>query len=137
MCFYWLYFHDVAEQLGEVIKLRLGNTKDPLLDTIGVLESNRRNIRNVLQQISHVLPRLFVGLFPKEKKDMPTGNLRRLVEAFDTLEEPTHQLKLSSVRRGSEGTVALALSHGKVVDWDKVSSSHARRLIRCKCIYNF
>jgi hypothetical protein len=111
--------------------------KDPLLDTVGILESNWRNVRNVLQRTHHVLPHLFVGLFPKEKKDMPTGNLRRLVEAFDTLEDPTLQLKLSSVRRGAEGTVALALSHGEVVDWDKVSSSHARCLICCKCIYNF
>jgi hypothetical protein len=28
-------------------------------------------------------------LFPKKKKDMPTGNLRKLIEAFDTLEDPT------------------------------------------------
>jgi hypothetical protein len=48
MCFYWLYFRDAAEQLGEFIKLLLGNTKDPLLDTIGVLESNWRNVRNML-----------------------------------------------------------------------------------------
>jgi hypothetical protein len=49
-------------------------------------------------------------LFPKKKKEMPTGNLRKLAEAFDTLEDPTLQLKLSSVRRGAEGMVALALS---------------------------
>jgi hypothetical protein len=49
-------------------------------------------------------------LYPKKKKEMPTGNLRKLAEAFDTLEDPTLQLKLSSVRRGAEGTVALALS---------------------------
>jgi hypothetical protein len=112
MGFYWFYFRYAVEQLGEVIKLRLGNTKDPLLGTVGILESNWRN---VLQKTRHVLPRLFVKLFPKKKKDMPTGNLRKLVEAFDTLEDPTLQLKLSSVRRGAEGTVALALSHGKVV----------------------
>jgi hypothetical protein len=66
-------------------------------------------------------------LFPKKKKEMPTGNPRKLVEAFDTLEDPTLQLKLSSVKRGVEGMVALALSHGEDVDWEKVSSSHARR----------
>jgi hypothetical protein len=119
-----LYFRDAAEQLGEIIKLRLDNTKDPLLDTVGVLESNWRNVRNVLQRTRHVLPRLFVGLFPK-KKDMPIGNLRKLVEAFDTLEDPVLQLKLSSVRRGVEGTIALTLLHGEDLDWEKVSSSHA------------
>jgi hypothetical protein len=80
--------HDAVEQLGEIIKLRLDSTKDPLLDTVGVLESNWRNVRNVLQQNRHVLPRLFVGLFLKKKNDMPVDNLRNLVEAFDTLEDP-------------------------------------------------
>jgi hypothetical protein len=54
-----------------------------------------------------VLPHLFVGLFPKKKKDMSVGNLRNLVHAFDTLEDPVLQLKLSSMRRGVEGTIAL------------------------------
>jgi hypothetical protein len=82
----------------------------------------------MLQKTRHVLPRLFVGLFLKKKKDMPTGNLRKLVEDFNTLEDLTLQRKLSSMRRGAEGMVAMALSHGKVVDWEKVSSSHARAL---------
>jgi hypothetical protein len=34
--------------------------------------------------------------------------------------------QLSSVKRGVEGMVALALSHGEDVDWEKVSSSRAR-----------
>jgi hypothetical protein len=80
--------HNAAEQLVEIIKLRLESAKDPLLDTIGVLESNWRNVRNVFQQTRHVLPRLFVGLFPKKKNDMLVGNLRNLVEAFNTLEDP-------------------------------------------------
>jgi hypothetical protein len=35
--FYKLYFGDPAKQLGEVIKLRAGATKDPLMDTVGIL----------------------------------------------------------------------------------------------------
>jgi hypothetical protein len=80
--------HDAAEQLGEIIKLLLDSMKDPLLDTVGILESNWRNLRNILQQTRHVVPRLFAGLFPKKKNDIPIGNLRNLVEAFDTLEDP-------------------------------------------------
>jgi hypothetical protein len=80
---------DVAEQLGEIIKLHLDSAKDPLLDTVGVLESNWRNVRNVLQRTRHVFPRLFVGLSPKKKNDMPIGNFRNMVEAFDTLEDPS------------------------------------------------
>jgi hypothetical protein len=69
---------------------------------------------------------LFFEFFPKKKNDMPAGNLRKLVEAFDTLEDPTLQLKRSSVKRGTQETIALTLSHGEEVDWAKVSSSHAR-----------
>jgi hypothetical protein len=31
------------------------------------------------------------------------------------------------VKRGVEATVALALSHGENVDWERVSSSHTQR----------
>jgi hypothetical protein len=65
-------------------------------------------------------------LFLKKKKHMPIGNLRKLVETFDTLEDPVLQLKLSSVRRGVEGTIALTQSHGENVDWEKVSSTYAQ-----------
>jgi hypothetical protein len=67
---------------------------------------------------------LFVELFLKKKKDMPAENLRKLVEAFDTLEDPL-MLKRSSVKRGVEAMIALTMSCGEDVDWAKVSPSHA------------
>jgi hypothetical protein len=67
------------------------------------------------------------GLFPKKKKDILIVNLRKLVEAFDTLEDAVLQLKLSSVRRGVEGTIALTQSHGEDVDWENMGSAYARR----------
>jgi hypothetical protein len=67
---------------------------------------------------------LFFEFFPKKKKDMQ-GNLRKLVEAFDTLKDPTLPLKRSSVKRGTEAMIALTMSHGKEVDWAEVSSSLA------------
>jgi hypothetical protein len=76
--------------------------------------------------------RLFVELFSNKKKEMPSGNLRQLVEAFDTHEDPTLALKRSSVRRGAEATVALAMSHCENVDWEKVSSYHAREPLEMK-----
>jgi S-adenosylmethionine:diacylglycerol 3-amino-3-carboxypropyl transferase len=82
-----------------------------------MLESNYRNVRNVLQRTRHALTRLFVELFSKKKKEMLSVNLRQLVEAFDTLEDPTLALKRSSVRRGAEAIVALVMSHGENVDW--------------------
>jgi Flp pilus assembly protein TadB len=44
----YLYFRDAAEQLGEVMKLCLECTKDPLLDSVDVLESKWRIVRDIL-----------------------------------------------------------------------------------------
>jgi hypothetical protein len=41
-------------------------------------------------------------------------------------------LKLPFVKRGVEGTVALALSHGENIDCERVSSSHTQRLEEMK-----
>jgi hypothetical protein len=65
---------------------------------------------------------LFFEFFLKKKGDPQITNLKRLVDAFDTVEDPTLQLKRLSVKRGAEGTMALLLSHGRQVDWAKVSS---------------
>jgi hypothetical protein len=84
----YLYFCDVANKLGEVWKLWQESAKDRLLDAVEVLESNWRLARDVLQRTRHVLTRMFVGLFPRKKDELPAGNLRKLVEAFDTIEDP-------------------------------------------------
>jgi hypothetical protein len=94
----YLYYRDASEQLGEVMKLCLECAKDPLLDSVDVLESNWRIVWDVLQRTRHVLPCLFIGLFSKKKDEMPIGNLRKLVKAFDTLEDPVLQMKLSSMK---------------------------------------
>jgi hypothetical protein len=59
---------------------------------------------------------MFVGLFPKKRDEMPADNLRKLVEAFDTIEDPILAMKLTLVKRGVEGTIALAQSHGEEID---------------------
>jgi hypothetical protein len=74
-CLSYLYFCDAAEKLGEVWRLWQGNPKDPLLDSVDVLESNWKLAQDVLQQTRHVLIRMFVGLFPKKKDKMPYENL--------------------------------------------------------------
>jgi hypothetical protein len=69
---------------------------------------------------------MFIGLFLKKKDELPVGNLKQLVKAFNTLEDPMLQMKLSSVKRGVEGTITLTQLHGEEVDWEKVGSSYAR-----------
>jgi hypothetical protein len=71
---------------------------------------------------------MFVGLWPKKRAEMPVDNLKKLAEAFDTVEDPVLTMKSWSVKRGVEGAIALAQSHGEEVNWEKVSSSHARPL---------
>jgi hypothetical protein len=112
----YLYFCDAAEQLGKVWKLQLKSAQDPLLDSVDVLESNWRLVRDIIQRTCHVLPRLFVELFTRKKDELPIDNLGKLVEAFDTVEDPVLAMKLSSVKRGVQGTIALAQLHGEEVD---------------------
>jgi hypothetical protein len=68
---------------------------------------------------------MFVRLFPRKKDEMPAGNLRKLVKARDTIEDPVLAMKLTLVKQGVEGMIALAQSHGEEVDWEKVGSSYA------------
>jgi hypothetical protein len=64
----------------------------------------------------------------EEEEEMPVDNLKKLAEAFDTLEDHVLAMKRRSVKRGVEGAIALAQSHGKELDWERISSSHARPL---------
>jgi hypothetical protein len=45
---------------------------------------------------------------------------------LDTSEDPMLPLKRLSTKIGAKVTMALAMSHGENVDWDKVSSSMAK-----------
>jgi hypothetical protein len=94
-----------------------------------VLELNWKLARDILQRVCHALVRLFPGLFPKKRNEIPADNLQRLVNAFDTIEDHVCTMKLILIKRGVEGAIALAQAHGKVVDWEKVGSSHARPLL--------
>jgi hypothetical protein len=111
-----LYFCDAAEKLGEVWRLQQVNSKDPLLDAVDVLESNWKLAQDALQQTRHVLICMFVGLFLKKRSEMPAENLRKLVAAFDTIEDPIRTMKLISVKQGVEGAIALTQLHGEEVD---------------------
>jgi hypothetical protein len=75
----YLHFCDAAEKLEEVWRLRQGNSKDPLLDAVDMLESNWKLARDVLQLTRHVLIHMFVRLFPNKKDEMPVDNLQKLV----------------------------------------------------------
>jgi hypothetical protein len=60
-----------------------------------------------------VLTRIFVGLWPKKRVDMPADDLKKLAVTFNTIEDPILSMKSRSVKRGIEGAIALAYSHGE------------------------
>jgi hypothetical protein len=73
---------------------------------------------------------MFVGFWPKKRNEMLGNNLWKLLEAFETTDDPILALKRTFVKQGVEGAIALAQSHGEEVEWEKVGSSHARPLRR-------
>jgi hypothetical protein len=103
--------------------------EDPLMAAVNLLESNWISVQEILELTPRVLMRMFVGLWPKKKSDVPTANLKKLAAAFDTVEDPIRLMNSCSVKRGAEGAIALAYSHGEEVDWEKVSSSRGRPLL--------
>jgi hypothetical protein len=89
----------------------------------------------LLTVVNRVLSRLFVGLWPKKKAEVPKDNLTKLATAFDTIEHPTLQLKGLSLKRGVEGAIALSFGHDADFDWKKVSSPHSRTRDEMKAFF--
>jgi hypothetical protein len=65
----------------------------------------------------------------KKKDEMPGDNLWKLVAAFDTIEDPVRAMKSILMKRGVEGAIALAQSHGEEVNWEKVGASYSIPLV--------
>jgi hypothetical protein len=72
---------------------------------------------------------MFVVFWPKKRDEMPGDNLWKLDAAFDTIKDLVHVMKRISVKRGVEGAIALAQSHGEEVNWEKVGASYAVPLV--------
>jgi hypothetical protein len=97
------------------------------MTTVNLLEANWISIQEIFELVSRVLTRMFVGLWPKQKAEVPSNDLKKLAEAFDTTEDPVLQLKGLSLKRGAEGAIALSYAHGADFDWEKVRPSSRRR----------
>jgi hypothetical protein len=65
-------------------------------------------------------------LWPKQKAEVPDNDVKKLAQAFDTIDDPILHMKGLSLKRGAEGAIALSYAHGEEIDWEKVSSSHGR-----------
>jgi hypothetical protein len=95
-----------------------------------LLEANWISIREIFELVNRVLTRIFVGLWPKKKANVP--DLKNLAKAFDTNDDPILTMKGLSLKRGAEGAIAFAYAHGEEVNWEKVSSSPGRPCLELK-----
>jgi hypothetical protein len=102
---------------------------------VNLLEANWISIHEIFELASRALTRIFVGLWPKQRAEVPETNLKKLAKAFDTPDDPILLMKGRSVKRGAEGAIALAYAHGEEVDWEKVSSSHGRPLSELRVFF--
>jgi hypothetical protein len=98
--------------------------EDPLLAAVSLLEANWISVQETFELVNRVLTWIFVGLWPKKRANVP--DLKDLAKAFDTEEDPILTMKGLSLKRGAEGAIAFAYSHGEEVNWEKVSSSLGR-----------
>jgi hypothetical protein len=105
---------------------------DSLMIAINLLEANWISVQEIFELVSRVLMRIFIGLWPKKRAEVPDNDLKKLAKAFDTFDDPILLMKGHSVKRGAEGTIALMYAHGEEVNWEKVSSSRGRPLSELK-----
>jgi hypothetical protein len=119
----------------EVSSSTLQPDNDPLMAAVSLLEANWISVREIFELVNRVLTRIFVGLWPKQKAEVPDNDVKKLAQAFDTTEDPILCMKGLSLKRGAEGAIALSYAHGEEIDWEKVSSSHGRSRSELKAFF--
>jgi hypothetical protein len=105
------------------------------MNAVNLLEENWISIQETFELVSRVLSRLFARLWPNKRVAVPKDNLTKLAKSFDTTEDPTLQLKGLSIKRGTEGAIALSLAHGTNFDWERVSSPHGHTRDEMKAFF--
>jgi hypothetical protein len=113
VCFFLCLCFLVCLEHTGVSSASLQPDDDSLMATVNLLESNWISIQEIFELISRMLTWIFVGLWPKQKADVPDADSKKLAKAFDTPEDPILLMKGRSVKRGVEGAIALTYTHGK------------------------
>jgi hypothetical protein len=102
---------------------------------VSLLVANWISIQEIFELVNRVLTRIFVGLWPKQKAEVPDNDVKKLAKDFDTPDDPILLMKALSLKRGAEGAIALSYAHGDEVNWEKVSSSHGRPRSELKAFF--
>jgi hypothetical protein len=74
--------------------------EDHLLAAVSLLEANWISVREIFELVNRVLTRIFVGLWPKKKANVP--DLKNLAKAFDIDDDPILTMKGLSLKRGAD-----------------------------------
>jgi hypothetical protein len=93
---------------------------------VSLLEANWISVWEIFESVNRIFTLIFVGLWPKQKEEVPDNDVKKLAQAFDTTDDPILHMKGLSLKQGAEGAIALSYAHGEEVNWEKVSSSHGR-----------
>jgi hypothetical protein len=102
---------------------------------VSLLEANWISVQEIFELVNHVLTRMFIGLWPKQKAEVLNNDLKKLTQAFDTIDDPVLQLKGLSLKRGAKGAIVFSYAHGADFDWEKVSSPHGRTRSELKAFF--
>jgi hypothetical protein len=129
--FCFLGYADFTEVSSSTLQL----DNDPLMVTVSLLEANWISIQEIFELVNRVLTRIFVGLWPKQKSEVPDNDVKKLTQAFDTTEDPILHMKGLSLKRGAKGAIALSYAHSEEIDWENVSSSHSRSNSELKAFF--
>jgi hypothetical protein len=113
----------------------LPSNNDPLMAAVSLLEANWTSVQEIFELVNRVLTRIFVGLWPKQKAEVPNNDVRKLAQTFDTTEDPVLQMKGLSLKRGAEGGIAFSYAHGTELDWEKIGSSHGHTRSELKAFF--
>jgi hypothetical protein len=102
---------------------------------VSLLEANWKSVRDIFELVNRVLTRIFVGLWPKQKAEVPHNDVKKLAQAFNTTDDPILQMKGLSLKHGAKGAIAFSYAHGAEFDWEKVGSSHGRTRSELKAFF--
>jgi hypothetical protein len=60
---------------------------------VSLLEANWISVQEIFELVNRVLTRIFVGLWPKQKAEVPDNDVKKLAKAFDTPDDPILLMK--------------------------------------------
>jgi hypothetical protein len=60
---------------------------------VSLLEANWISVQEIFELVNHVLTRIFVELWPKQKAEVLDNDVKKLAKAFDTPDDPILLMK--------------------------------------------